>query len=255
MLIRNHNLVSSTLSRVSELPVFRNCLARATAPSSVCRSLLIYGKFAYFDMTKRWSDFLFAIGVRSLCGLVIGGLAGLLFGWRAILERAARDDMRFVVLWLSTWALAGGLVAMLRIPHWLKPGYKGVRDPDQQQATSSDEKFGPIDPENYNRLTHLSQKHFHDFVEWLRETTLSELERTRGDLAATRAVFLRFFQRGLRADLLLGELMDIMPSILNRAHYAGPERAEVIAMLKAMSLEELGVRRDEQGARFEDPAA
>jgi len=206
-------------------------------------------------MTKRWSDFLFTIGVRAGCGFVIGGLAGLLFGWRLILERAARDDMRFVALWLSTWALTGALVAMFRIPHWLKPGYKGVRDPDQQQATSSDDKFGPIDLEDYNRLTHPSQKQFHDFVAWLRETTLSELERKRGDAATTRAVFLRFFQRGLRADLLFGELMDIMPSILNRAHYTGPERAEVIAMLKAMSLEEMGVKRDAQGARFEDPSA
>jgi hypothetical protein len=206
-------------------------------------------------VTKRWSDFLFAIGVRADCGLVIGGLAGLLFGWRLILERAARDDMRFVVFWLSTWALTGALVAMFRIPHWLKPGYKGIRDPDEHQAVSTDDKFGPVDPEDYNRLTHPSQKQLHDFVAWLRESTLPELERTRGDLAATRAVFLRFFQRGLRADLLLGELMDILPSILNRAHYAGPERAEVIAMLKALSLEELGVKRDEQGARFEDPSA
>ncbi len=195
------------------------------------------------------------MGVRFVCGFVIGCLVGLLLGWRLILERAARDGMRFVVFWLSTWALAGAIVAIFRIPHWLKPGYKGVRDPDQQRATSTAEKLRPVDPEAYNRLTHPSPKQLHDFVAWLRETTLSELERTRGDAAATRAVFLRFFQRGLRADLLLGELTDIMPSILNRAQYSGPERAEVIAMLKAMSLEELGVKHDEQGARFEDPAA
>ena len=51
-------------------------------------------------VNKRWSDFLFAIGVRLLCGLILGALAGVLFGWRLILRQAARDNVRSIGLWL-----------------------------------------------------------------------------------------------------------------------------------------------------------
>src|SRR5260221_6805748 len=91
-------------------------------------------------MTKRWSDFLFAMGVRFVCGFVIGCLVGLLLGWRLILERAARDGMRFVVFWLSTWALAGAIVTTFRTSHLLEPGFKGPRGSGQQRTNNTAEE-------------------------------------------------------------------------------------------------------------------
>jgi hypothetical protein len=120
---------------------------------------------------------------------------------------------------------------------------------------SEEDNSRRVAPEAYNRLKHPSLKQFHDFVRWLRETTVSELATTRGDIEATKAVFVRFFQRGLRADLLLAELMDILPSIVARTGYSEPERSEVVAMLKGLSLEELGVKGDEEGVRFDGHAA
>jgi hypothetical protein len=112
---------------------------------------------------------------------------------------------------------------------------------------SLDDNFGRVAPESYNRLKHPSLKQFHDFVSWLRESTVSELEPTRGDMAATKDVFIRFFERGLRADLLFSELMEILPSVVIRADYAEPERSEVVAMLKQLSPGDLGIKRDEKG--------
>jgi hypothetical protein len=112
-----------------------------------------------------------------------------------------------------------------------------------------DENFNRVSPEAYNRLRHPSPKQYHDFMRWLRETTLAELEVGQGDIAATRAAFIRFFQRGMRAELLPAELMDILPSLIGRMDYAEPERSEVIAKLKALHLQDLGIRRDEKGLK------
>jgi hypothetical protein len=118
---------------------------------------------------------------------------------------------------------------------------------------SIDDGFTRVAPEDYNRMRHPSAKQFHDFVKWLREATVAELGEARGDIRATRRVFVGFFQRGLKAELLLGELMDILPSVLRRADYSDVEHAEVVAMLKALNLEELGIKRYESGVRFEGP--
>ena len=118
---------------------------------------------------------------------------------------------------------------------------------------SIDDTFRRVSPEIYNRLTHPSLKQFHDFMGWLRETTVSELESTRGDIGATKAVFIRFFERGLKAEILLGELMEILPSVVTRADYSETEHSQVVAMLKSLNLEELGIKRDERGVRLEHP--
>ena len=204
---------------------------------------------------QRSSDFLFAIGVRLVCGLVIGGLAGLLFGWRIILRRAARDHTQWIVLWLLAWAVGGALVAVFRIPHWQRPGYKGIRDSENDGDTSGNYNFKRVAPELYNRVAHPSLKQFHDFVKWLRETTVAELERNRGDIDATKAAFFLFFRRGFKAGLLLSELTEMLPSIVGSAGYSETEHSEVVAMLKALDLEQLGVKCDEKGVRFDDHAA
>ena len=88
-----------------------------------------------------------------------------------------------------------------------------------------------------------------------RETTVTELWASRGDIAATKADFIRFFKRGLHADLLLSELMDMIPSIFGRVDWPEAEAASILAMLKAMTPKDVGIKRDDKGVRFEDPPA
>jgi hypothetical protein len=117
---------------------------------------------------------------------------------------------------------------------------------------SIDDNFRKVAPEAYNRLKHPSLKQFHDYVAWLREATVSELWGSREDIAATKAVFIRFFNRGLHAELLLSELMDMLPSIIRRVDFPDPDGAEVIAMLKALTPGDIGIKRDEKGIWFGD---
>lgn len=161
-------------------------------------------------MNKRWSDFLFAFVVRVVCGSVLGAMAGLLFGWRMVLRRAARDDGWWIALWFLAWATGGALVAVFTMPYWKRPWYKGVGVSDDERL-SSESSFKRVRPELYNRMVHPSPKQFHDFVQWLREVTVSELERARGNPEATKAALGLFFRRGLKAELLLGA--DGSPSI------------------------------------------
>ncbi len=70
----------------------------------------------------------------------------------------------------------------------------------------------------------------------------------------TTAVFIRFFRRGFKADLLLTELTDLLPHIVARVGYSAAERSDVVAMLKALDLEELGVKRGEPGLRCDGHA-
>jgi hypothetical protein len=202
-------------------------------------------------MKKRWPEFLFNVGVRALCGLIIGFLAGLLLNWEFNLHEASHDHTRRVLVWLLACTMGGALVAILSVPHWQRPWYKGIRDPDDGRAAHIDDTYTPVAPQAYNRLTNPSPKHLHDFLAWLRETTVAELGATRGDSKATKTVFVRFFQRGLRAEVLLAELTDILPSIVTRAAYPESERSQVIAMLKGLTLEELGIKLNAEGRKVE----
>jgi len=190
-------------------------------------------------MNKRWSDFYFAIGVRFVCGTIIGGLAGLLLGYRVVLRLAARDNTRGIGVWLVAWAVGGALIAVFRIPHWQKPWYKGVQASAGCSQTSANYNFRRVRPEFYNRAAHPSLKQFHDFVRWLREITVVELECVRGDLEATKAAFFRFFQRGFKAGLTVTELTELLPPIVCSAGYSEAEGAKVVAMLKGLTVEEL----------------
>jgi hypothetical protein len=120
---------------------------------------------------------------------------------------------------------------------------------------SLDDNFNRVAPEAYSRLKNPSLKQFHDFVRWLTEATVSELDGGRGNTAATRSALIRYLQRGLRADLLLAALMDQLPIILSRADYPPAEASEIIAMLKQINFDDLGIRRTEMGVTFDDSAA
>jgi len=63
----------------------------------------------------------------------------------------------------------------------------------------------------------------------------------RGDADATRAAWISFFRRGIKADLLLDELMAHVPELFRRAQYADYDAPKVLAMIKGINLAELGV--------------
>jgi hypothetical protein len=89
---------------------------------------------------KRLHDFIFALIVRLLCGAVIGGLAGVLFGWKILLKSAGRGESDYVVWWFVAWTLGGAVVAVARIPYWQRPWYRGERDDAEKHGTVSGER-------------------------------------------------------------------------------------------------------------------
>ncbi len=75
-------------------------------------------------MKSKWPDFLFTITVRFVCGIVLGGLACLLFTWRGILRAFSHNDTHWPLLWLGLCGLAGGIVAVFTVPRWQTPWYR-----------------------------------------------------------------------------------------------------------------------------------
>ena len=70
----------------------------------------------------------------------------------------------------------------------------------------------------------------------------------RGDLAVTKSAFIRYFRRGLKASLLLQELMDNLPAIMARTDYSASDAAGVITMLKALNLHELTIQPPQESS-------
>ena len=103
-----------------------------------------------------------------------------------------------------------------------------------------------MSPETYNRLQNDSQEDFDRFVDWLFSHTLTEVREARGDPEATRVAWLNYFRRGIKADLLLDELMRHVPELFLRAQYAEYDAPKVLAMLKAINLAELGITQSPQ---------
>jgi hypothetical protein len=97
-----------------------------------------------------------------------------------------------------------------------------------------------MSPETYNRLQNTSKEDFDRFVDWLFSHTLTEVREARGDAEATKAAWIRFFRRGISAELLLNELMAHVPELFRRAQYADYDAPKVMAMIKGISLAEVG---------------
>jgi galactokinase len=102
-------------------------------------------------------------------------------------------------------------------------------------------------PETFNRLQNTSKEDFDQFVDWLFSHTLRELRAARGDLEATRTAWVHYFRQGLRADLLLDELMKHLPELFRRAQYAEEEARRVSAMIKALNFSDIGIQRTDTG--------
>jgi hypothetical protein len=111
-----------------------------------------------------------------------------------------------------------------------------------------------MSPESFNRLQNTSKEDFDRFVNWLFSDTLTRLRASRGDLVATRAAWIHYFQRGLAADLLLDELMTHLPELFRRAQYPEAEARRVLGMIKALNFSDLGIERIDTGVRFDGQA-
>jgi len=98
-----------------------------------------------------------------------------------------------------------------------------------------------MSPETFNRLRNTSKEDFDRFVDWLFSHSLKELRAARGDSEATKAAWTRFLQRGVKADLLLDELMEHVPELLRRAQYADYDAPKVVSMIKGINLAEIGL--------------
>jgi len=107
-------------------------------------------------------------------------------------------------------------------------------------------------PETYNRLQHDSKEDFDRFVDWLFSHTLAEVRASRGDAAATRVAWIRFFRRGIRADLLLDELMVHVPELFRRAQYAEYDAPKVLSLIKGITLAEIREQPSVAGAQDEE---
>jgi hypothetical protein len=97
-------------------------------------------------------------------------------------------------------------------------------------------------PESFNRLQNTSPEDLDRFIDWLFSHTLVELRASRGKPAATREAWIRYFQRGLKADVLLDELMTHVPELFRRAQYPEQEASSVLAMVKALNFTDLGIQ-------------
>jgi len=108
-----------------------------------------------------------------------------------------------------------------------------------------------MSPESFNRLQNNSKEDFDRFVDWLFSHALRELRASRGDMAATRAAWIRYFQGGLGADLLLDEMMIHLPELFRRVQYSDDEARRVLAMVKGLSFSDLGIAPTETGVRLD----
>ena len=112
-----------------------------------------------------------------------------------------------------------------------------------------------MSPESFNRLQNSSKEDFERFIGWLFSHTLAELRASRGDMSATRAAWTRYFRQGLRADLLVDELMSHLPELFRRAQYPAEEGRNVLAMIKALNFSAIGIEKRETGVGFDGDVA
>jgi hypothetical protein len=96
-----------------------------------------------------------------------------------------------------------------------------------------------MSPESFNRLQNTSKEDFDRFVDCLFSHALSEVRAARGDMAATRAAWIRYFQRGYKAGMSLQEVAGHLPELFRRAHYPDDEARAVLSMLKALTPREI----------------
>ena len=100
-----------------------------------------------------------------------------------------------------------------------------------------------MDYENYDNDTDESDANYFAFVEWLSERTATELRTAKADPLAQKQVLCRYYNRGERANLTEGELIDFLavssPSILDMAGYSEEEGTALMEISDSLTDEDL----------------
>jgi hypothetical protein len=73
---------------------------------------------------SKWPDFLFTLGVRFVCGVLLGGLVCFLLTWKGILRAFSHDHVYSPFIWLGVCGLIGGIAMAFTIPRWQTPWYQ-----------------------------------------------------------------------------------------------------------------------------------
>lgn len=95
-------------------------------------------------MHVKWSDYIFAVFVRSICGAVLGLLVGLVLAFfggsvrrshltrshSPLVELVQQERYGVLLILFGAAALIGAVAAVVTIPRWQRPWYKGVLDSD-----------------------------------------------------------------------------------------------------------------------------
>lgn len=98
-------------------------------------------------MKGKWSDYIFTVVVRFICGAIIGLLIGLIlafFGGRrgrlgvgrahsTLVDLVEKGEYRTLFLWFGLAGFLGGLIAVFTIPRWQTPWYKSVLDDEHDK--------------------------------------------------------------------------------------------------------------------------
>jgi hypothetical protein len=82
---------------------------------------------------SKWPDFIFTIAVRFVCGVVLGCLVCVLLLWKGILRSFSRNHTHEPLVIMVICGLVGGMIAVLTVPQWQRPWYKGIRSLDEEE--------------------------------------------------------------------------------------------------------------------------
>ena len=98
------------------------------------------------------------------------------------------------------------------------------------------EKFDNDDPET-------SDDDYSEYVEWLSERTAEQLHQAKGDAVKERLALCRYYKRGEKANLTMGELIDFLavssPSIFDMAGYTDEESDPVMLISDGLTDDEI----------------
>ncbi|BDI30966.1 hypothetical protein CCAX7_30170 [Capsulimonas corticalis] len=100
-----------------------------------------------------------------------------------------------------------------------------------------------VDYENFDNDSGSSDEEYSAFVEWLSELTAMDLREAKGDPEKQKQALCRYYKRGERANLTIGELIDFLgvssPSIIDMADYTEEEGDDLMQISDALTQDEI----------------
>jgi hypothetical protein len=100
-----------------------------------------------------------------------------------------------------------------------------------------------MDYNKFDNDANSSEADYFAFVQWLSEHTAAELRQAKGNREKQKNVLCRYYKRGLRANLTVGELIDFLgastPSIMDKAGFDDEQVDQVMAISDSLTDEEI----------------